>query len=256
MVSVGFMGALVNIERIDFDKPISIYPSYVHNKIGTPIVKSLTILPNPNHINIFNNLIVGDKLSSNLDILWADINGNNRLSTCIELPEKDHDATYNFASKKMVSLMLSLFDGYFETPVNIQDTVNRWFLLGDVSRIYLDFYENKHSGIAFIYPLINAIIPDFCGKYKEQRKLLSALMICVFEGEYYYENDLIEKLLLIVDLLENAHIAEIVTRNYDIRAISAFKQYHALTEKNRVAVRQSVIDNIKNYLNNLPVVIP
>lgn len=152
--------------------------------------------------------------------------------------------------------MLSLFNGYFKTPINIQDTVNRWFLLGDVSKIYLDFYENKHSGIGFIYPLINAIIPDFCSKYGEQRKLLSALMICVFKGEYYYENDLIEKLSMVMDLLENAYIADIVTHSYDIRAISAFKRYHALTEKNRVEVRYSVIDNIKNYLYNLPVVIP
>ena len=249
------MGTLINIERIDFDKPISIYPSYVRNQINTPIAKSLTILPNPNHIDIFNNLIVGDKLSSNLEILWSDIEGNNRLSTCIELAKNDPDTAYNFANKNMVSLMLSLFNGYFEAPINIQDTVNRWFLLGDVSKIYLDFYENKHSGIAFIYPLINAIIPDFYSKYREQRDLLTALMICVFRGEYYYENDLIDKLSVIMDLLENAYIPDIVAHSHDIRAISAFKRYHAPTEKNRLVVIHSLIDNIKNYLDNFPVVI-
>ena len=57
------MGALINIERIDFDKPISIYPSYVRNQINTPIAKSLTILPNPNHIDIVNYPVLKDAAS-------------------------------------------------------------------------------------------------------------------------------------------------------------------------------------------------
>lgn len=240
------------LDRIDFNKPLTIYPAYTYKPLSYIKPTSIHIPANHNHINLFDHVLLGDILSNNLQLFWTDKYNTNMISTFIELVKDKQNDYHTIGNKSTLSLLLSQVTPFMPLTIDTNDLVESWYAKGDFDTVYIDFFEKEALGITSIYVLSEKIIPNNQEQYQQQRNLLTGILFSVYNHDYIYDADLTSfRLIKLLKKIQTANFIEGLIHHNNFMTSIYITRYMQLTNREKLIVKSLLIDNIKSFIDSL-----